>query len=149
MEWLVKEVMKIGMDVFVEDMPRKDQMKSWLRPSHEVGYFRDCYNSYSLANWLTQNIDPHARGEWGLEVFDRGRNNFNTQEWREELLDKTREWFIKARRLKGKQTYVGYPGEKRMKVSPERTEEYIEWLEELVKFAELVYKRKATVRLWA
>jgi hypothetical protein len=141
--------MKIGMDVYVEDMPRQAQLKSWLKPNHSVGYFRDCYNSYSLANWLSQNIDPHARGDWGLEIFDRNRGDFNTQKWREELLNISKEWLIKAHRLKGKTTYVGYPSEERIALPLKRTEEYIEWLEELVKFADLIYQRRATVKLWA
>lgn len=147
--WVSNEVMKIGMDVYIEDMPSEPQAKSWLKPNSKVGYFRDCYNRYSLANWLSQNIDSTARGGWGLEIFDTERQNFNTSEWRKELLDKVCHWLEKARRLRGKRTYVGYPGEERISRSPEETEQYIEWLEALVMFARLVNIRKSQVSVWA
>ena len=62
------EVVRIGMDVYVEEMPRQAQAASWIGPNHEFGYFRDCYNSYSLANWLSQNMDENVRGYWGLPL---------------------------------------------------------------------------------
>jgi len=141
-------VIKIGMDVYVEDMPRKPQAESWLCPNHKVGYFRDCYNSYSLANWLSQNIDSNARGAWGLEIFDPDRPNFNTPAWRAELLSKAVMWLTKAFQLRGRESFAGYPGEERIKLPAKQTDEYIEWLAELVKFAELVNERKASVRVW-
>ena len=51
--------------------------------------------------------------------------------------------------LRGRPTYVGYPGAERIRVSAAKTDEYLEWLKELVKFAELVYDRKARVIVWA
>lgn len=141
-------MIKIGMDVYVEDMPRKAQAESWLCPNSEVGYFRDCYNRYSLANWISQNIDENARGTWGLEIFDTDRPNFNTPAWRSELLSKAVTWLTRAFGLRGQETYVGYPHQERIKIPASKTDEYIEWLEELVKFAELVNERKAKVIVW-
>ena len=46
------------------------------------------------------------------------------------------------------ETYVGYPGHERIKVPAEKTDDYIQWLEELVKFAELVNARNALVKVW-
>jgi len=85
------------------------QVASWLRPNHEVGYFRDCYNSYSLANWISQNIDETVRGGWGLEIFAPERPDFNTPAWRAELLSKSVSWLIKAYNLRGRETFVGGP----------------------------------------
>jgi hypothetical protein len=136
------------MDVYVENMPTKPQAESWLCPNHKVGYFRDCYNGYSLANWLSQNVDEKARGEWGLEIFDQKRPGFNTAAWRKELLSKSLKWFMRSVQLRGQETYVGYPGKERIKVPAEKTDDYIEWLEELLRFAELVNQRKAKVVVW-
>ena len=137
----------MGMDVWAIDIPSHKDTE-WLSPNGAKGYFRDCYNNYSLANWLTRNIDPEARGDWGLRIFDKEQEGFNTRKWREELYKTVKKWLNKAENLRDKVTYAGYPDSKPIKLSPEKTNDFIDWLKELVSFAELVVTTNSRVDVW-
>ena len=134
------------MDVFIRAKGAKQQRK--LRQKALVDHFRDCYNSHSLANWLAQNIDPDARGEVGLALFDTNRRHFNTHQWRQSLLRTTQRWQTKAKGFRDKPSYVGYPHERRIRISAEQTNHYLDWLEDLVRFARGVVECRAKVEVW-
>jgi len=138
----------MGLDVYIEEMDRNLQTKCGFTPRGNVGYFRDCYNSYSLANWLTQNIDTEARGRWGLAIFTE-RTDINTKKWRKDLLQTTKRWYEDAKLLEGKTTYAGYPKHHKEKVSKEETSSYIDWCKELLIFAEKLNEIEGTVTVSA
>ena len=84
----------------------------------------------------------------GLRIFDKEQEGFNTKKWREELYKTVKRWMKKAEKLRNKVTYAGYPDSKPIKLSPEKTNDFIDWLKELVSFAELVVKTNSRVDVW-
>lgn len=112
-------------------------------------YFRDCYNSLSLANWLAHNVDAAARGTWGLAIFTEPLEPLNSPEWRRRLLQLARFWAESARLMRGHETLVGYMGDPPQRVSAEDTNDYIEQTEELLRFAAEVHRRGLKVVVWA
>ena len=111
-------------------------------------YFRDCYNDRSLANWLTRNVDSSARGEWGLAIFMEPALSLNSPEWRAKLLDLALSWTEKARTLRRKTTFAGYPEDPAILLEPSETEEFIEECEALLAFARIVHSRGLEVTVW-
>ena len=138
----------MGLDVYIKEMDRKTQTNCAFSPRGNVGYFRDKYNNYSLANWLTRNIDKEARGKWGLAIFTE-RSDINTEKWRKDLLLMAKRWYKDAKKLKSKITYAGYPHHHKEKVSKEETSSYIDWCKELLIFAEKLNEIKGTVTVSA
>jgi len=123
----------------------------------ETGYFRVNYNPHSLSYWLETNIDPNAKGEWGIEPFysavkDKKEPLITDVSFHRELLETARRWYDKACTLKGKETFLlvmDYEKSsveknklvrKKVVLKPKETDGYIEWLKELVDFAELAVK---------
>ncbi len=111
-------------------------------------YFTDCYNELSLANWISRNIDPTARGAWGLAIFTAPEPPLNSAGWRLRLLELATAWARSARALRGKVTEVGYPGDEAQKVTPKETEEFIQECEDLLAFARTVHGRQLQVAVW-
>ena len=122
--------------------------------SGRVGYFRVNYNDYSLSCWLMHNIDPKARGDWGIEPFysavsGKDEPIITDTSFHKELLETARRWYGKASKLKGKESVLVVTDygksdlksdrwvRKKVVLTPERTDDYIEWLRELVDFAKL------------
>jgi len=133
----------MGLDVYIKEMDREAQYTGFIAKG-EVGYFRDCYNDYSLANWLSRNIVKNARGSWGLAIFTE-RKDINTAKWRKDLLETARQWYEEAKKLRGKTTYVGYPQRKAIKLNKKDADAYIDWCKELLTFAEKLNEIKGTV----
>ena len=119
-----------------------------------VGYFRVNYNDYSLSCWLMHNIDPKAKGDWGIEPFwsavsGKDEPIITDTSFHRELLKTARRWYGKASKLKGKESFLMVTDynksdlesnrwiKKKVMLPPERTDDYIERLRELVEFAEL------------
>jgi hypothetical protein len=125
--------------------------------SGKMGYFRVSYNDYSISYWLMCNIDPKAKGEWGIEPFYSAVKNkeeprITDVAFHRNLLKTARRWYEKACTLKGKKSVLMVTDyeksdfekdkwvKKKVVLEPKRTDEYIEWLKELVDFAELAVK---------
>lgn len=111
-------------------------------------YFRDTYNSVSLANWLARNVDPKACGSLGLAIFTEPREKLNSAAWRHRLLELALFWFERARKLRGQITYAGYPGDPPEPVAPEETDLFIEECEALLEFALKVDVQCLKVHVW-
>jgi hypothetical protein len=136
----------MGMDVYaVSDATGKAE---GTRFDPEL-YFRDCYNSFSLANWLAQNIDSAARGAFGLAIFTEPREPLNSSEWRQRLLHLASFWADAAQLLRGHETRVGYPGHSLETISVQDTEDFIQETEDLLRFAVEVHRRNLRVVVWA
>lgn len=116
-----------------------------LEPSR---YFSDCYNEMSLANWITRNIDPSARGAWSLAIFTSPDVPINTSAWRLRLLELALDWTRRARKLRGTVTEVGYPDGEARRLPPGETEEFIQECEDLLLFAQTVHGRQLEVAVW-
>lgn len=110
--------------------------------------FRDTYNSVSLANWLARNVDPEARGSWGLAIFTEPTESLNSPAWRRRLLGLARRWAEAARRLRGQETVAGYPDDPAEPVPAEETEFFIQECEYLLEFARRVYEDRLEVHVW-
>lgn len=134
----------MGMSVWVKEPGRKTAQDHLTDPGH---YFRDCYNPCSLANWLTRNVDPEARGEWGLAIFTEPALPLNSPAWRAQLLRLVTRWSRKAHRLRGKASVAGYPGDEPIPVSEDDVAHYIHLLEDLLILANEVKRRKLRVKV--
>lgn len=144
----------MGLDLYLDPnklgVTQEDQSKVWLSSTPEVGYFRDCYNNYSLANWLRANVDEKAKGNWGMSIFMEpekfGFKSTKNSKFRSFALKTVCEWYEKAKTLKDRPSKVGYNGE--IGISPKETNKYIEWLEELVKFCQVAVEKKSPIMVW-
>lgn len=138
----------MGIDAFAVDVFDPSDC-NWRVPVGTVGYFRDSYQRASLAGWLAANVDPAARGRFGLALFTEPTVPLNSSEWREELLFAATLWATKARALRGRGTVLGSPGVDLEILDEEATAFYIEWTIELLRFAEIVYATGSAVRVFA
>ncbi len=135
----------MGMDVWAL---APDEFVTALPEIPEERYFRDSYNRLSLANWIARNIDPDARGAWGLAIFTQPRHPLNSPEWRKDLLLATARWRDAAQELRGKATKAGYLGDEIVHLAPDETDTYIDDCEELADFAHLVVAEGLNVEVW-
>lgn len=132
----------------------------------KMGYFRVNYNDYSLSYWLMYNIDPKAKGDWGIEPFysaveDKEEPLITDVSFHKKLLETAQGWYDKACKLKGKASVLNVTDykesdfekekwvKKKVTLKPEQTDEYIEWLKELVNFADLAVKTGKPIHVWA
>lgn len=127
----------MGMDVWAL---RTGEDIGNLNASPPERYFRDSYGPRSLANWITRNIDPTARGSWGLAIFTEPDLPVNSAEWCCELVRLSTGWCEEARRLDGRTTLAGYPEDGPLIVGTQETHTYVEHCERLQRFAETVVK---------
>lgn len=134
----------MGLEVWVRGHAEADTSD----PMDPSCYFTDCYNELSLANWIARNIDPAARGAWGLAIFTAPEPPLNSSAWRLRLLELATAWARSARALRGKVTEVGYPGDEPRRLAPNETEEYIQECEDLLTFARSVHGRQVEVAVW-
>ena len=131
------------------------EVHRWYEEMHkpENEYFRVSYNPYSLAWWIHSNVDESAKGSWGLEPFysaSEKENPIRSAKFRDELLKTATQWYKKALELKDQRSYLA-DSDKAEKVvlKPEQTNSYIEYLHDLVVFAETVKKRRSTIKVSA
>jgi len=151
-----------------KDEGRKKSLQRQVLKSYEAmcsaknGYFRISYNDYSLSYWLQDNIDEQAKGEWGLEPFYSAVKGMKkpvirSERFRQELLTTARRWYNKAVKLKGKESYLfaldtrksdfskGEFVKSKVVLKGKETNWYIEWLKELVVFAERAVEKKSPI----
>ena len=132
----------------------------------KMGYFRVNYNDYSISYWLEYNIDPEAKAAWGIEPFysaSRASKDglITDKAFHKGLLETARRWYGKALKLKDKQSMLmatdyakshsdkGKWVKKQVTLKPKQTNSYIEYLKELVEFAELAVKTQAPIEVSA
>ena len=131
-----------------------------------MGYFRVNYNPFSLSWWLEFNVEKGAKGDWGLAIFydaiqGKAERVIDDDEFRERLLATARRWYEKALSLKDRESLIHEPeydhsgdklrrtGAKTHQLNPKETNDYIDWLKELVDFAEVVAKEKCAIEVSA
>lgn len=132
----------MGMDVWAL---RKGESIDSLGDCPPERYFRDSYGPYSLANWLSRNIDPTARGNWGLAIFTEPRLPLESSAWRAELLRLATAWHEAALGLRGRTSLTGYPEDTPVVIPLQDTIGYIEHCEWLLTFAQTVAREELRV----
>ena len=148
----------------VEKAKLQRKVDQWwaIQCSPKAGCFRVNYNSYSLSYWLAYNIDPKAKGEWGLEPFysaikDKKEPIIKSKAFGVNLLKTARRWYEKALKLKDKESFLMVVDlkkssfkknrfvSKKVILKPEETNDYIDQVKDLVTFAELAVKTKSPI----
>ncbi len=132
------------------------EVHRWYEEMHkpENEYFRVSYNPYSLAWWIHYNLDESAKGSWGLEPFysaSEKENPIRSDAFREELVKTAKEWYEKALDLKDQPSFLvnHLDRDANVVLTPEDTNSYIDYLHDLVVFAETVKKRKSAITVSA
>jgi len=118
-----------------------------------MGYYRCSYNAVSIGNWLACNIQKRAKGDWGLAIFydalkdlPEGSSPIITSEaFRQKLLSTAKGWQEEAEKLRGKPTKVGYFGEEVSTIAVADTTWYVDYIGELVEFAEVAIETESPI----
>jgi len=134
----------LGLDVWALTSEEK---KNGLRPIDPRRCFRDTYGPRSLANWLARNVDPRARGDWGLAILTEPPTTLNSPEWRLRFYRKTMTWRNWASAFSGRISLAGYPEDLPLIITPTETDQHLEALEDLYEFARLVWKNGLEVHI--
>jgi len=146
-----KRRIKMGADLYIKNLDRQKQYTGF-RTDVEVGYFRDCYNSYGLFNFLRSNLTE----EYSWWAFNKKRGWFNRDR---ELTVKGAEKLLKLmesakERLIGRGTYflkIWNPDtdhDDTKKLSRDETIEYMTWLDQLIEFLHKAIELRSPV-IWS
>ena len=137
--------MTMGLNVFITANNGELVAPPWCL-CEQPCCFREPYGKRNLIQWLRyQNIE-RDRKSWVMPIFDPRRQLFNTDAWREELVNTAKFYYEQALQVRGE--HLWNQDKSKEVLPPHETEYYILWVKRLLEFAKLVRKQQATVGVW-
>ena len=138
----------MGADLYITKMPRKPQYTGFevSKKAVDVGYFRDCYNSYGLFAIMSDNLGK-TFSWWETagrkELFNKSGNM--TIEGVKQLLEEL-EPIVKRFKKLPKLFANVYQGDDEYKKKPiKNIKEYHDWADLLIRFLKTAIKKESTI----
>ena len=150
----------MGADLYIKDLPREKQYLGFevSKKAVDVGYFRDCYNSHGLFRFISSNatatfswLEMARKKEWfndsGEMTLSGALKFLNTVMKAKRQIDQKQEFYLDVLDY-ANSTLGSKPEYIREKLTAEESEEFIDWLDLLIRFLRLAIIKESNI-IWS